>query len=108
MCVQNITRPCPANANTLKRSPTTLCRSTRYPSDVKCDKRNSPISLSVPVTEGMVMSFFVSSNGFISALSKTYVRARRSRARAKIRAHRKENEQRHQGRARQTESRNHQ
>src|SRR5215831_6369422 len=65
-CVQNITRPSPAYAKTLKRSPVTFWRSTRYPSELRWAERNSPISLSLPVTDGIDINRLVSSNGFIS------------------------------------------
>src|SRR5262245_57272901 len=68
-CVQNLTRPSTAKAKTLKRSAVTCCRSARYPSDARCEERNSPTSPSVPVTEGMLMSFFVSSKEFMRQTS---------------------------------------
>src|SRR5262249_46996414 len=56
----------PAYAKTLKRSAVTCWRSTRYPSELRWTERNSPISLSLPVTDGIDINRFVSSNGFIS------------------------------------------
>src|SRR5262245_45940352 len=97
MCVHNMTRPSPAKAKTLNRSPRTSCRSTRYPKDAKCVERNSPMFRSDPVTDGIDINVFVNSNGFIrqttrrSAARDMPGRERLRRGRGKIHVHRKEN-----------------
>src|SRR5262245_16672701 len=67
MCVHSMTRPSPAYANKLNRSPATFCSSTRYPSDERRSDKKSPTLASVPVTEGIPISVFVNSNGFMPA-----------------------------------------
>src|SRR4030095_2576922 len=62
MCVQRITRGFPAKARTLKRFGTRSCFSTRYRRSYRISERKTPISHSPPVTEGMDMSCWASSN----------------------------------------------